>query len=461
MISILKVLVQNDRQYSMNELSERLDISTKTLAKDLKELNYYLSDIEGLYVRYQCNNEKIETNVSIEDFVVIQSTILLDALIVKFIFELLETPNKDINYYSDKLYTSKSSVYRMINEFNDYFSAYQIRIGSEGTLYSIHCKDEYNYRRFVTGLFLEVYGNDVLRIMDREMCQLFKARLLHMYHANKVDISDDYIAYYSLFYFISLTREREGHHVEYSPHFIGQDVEVTDTEIGQLNTMNLLVETQRLHAIESTIYICNYALSSAIQREDIRVITELLDTIYTQYHLDERDHYVFNMFMDVYLALKYYSKTYAIYYDRIFFFVGNIKKEHRHNYVQLKELLASFEDKTGISFAKYEDYLIYILAITHPSILNHIFYDPILVVSEISIEHAAFLSDYIKEKLQLSSVYIDNLTWIDAKDIDTKEPSEFAFILSDVPLAIENNIVVDMFPFFDEQLQEIKNHLLS
>ncbi|WP_376717153.1 HTH domain-containing protein [Vagococcus fluvialis] len=42
MIRILKVFIQNDMQYSINELSESLNISTKTLTKDFKELNKYL-----------------------------------------------------------------------------------------------------------------------------------------------------------------------------------------------------------------------------------------------------------------------------------------------------------------------------------------------------------------------------------------------------------------------------------
>jgi predicted DNA-binding transcriptional regulator YafY len=69
MIRILKVFIQNDMQYSINELSESLNISTKTLTKDFKELNKYFADIDGLYLTYKNSNDKIDTNLSIENFI--------------------------------------------------------------------------------------------------------------------------------------------------------------------------------------------------------------------------------------------------------------------------------------------------------------------------------------------------------------------------------------------------------
>ncbi|MBO0419856.1 helix-turn-helix domain-containing protein [Vagococcus fluvialis] len=464
MIRILKVFIQNDMQYSINELSESLNISTKTLTKDFKELNKYFADIDGLYLTYKNSNDKIDTNLSIENFIEIQSKILLDSLIIKFIFELLEKPYRDINYYSDKLYTSKSSIYRMINEFNNYFKAFQVKITSDATLYYLDCHNEYNFRRFVTGFLLEVYGNDVFEVLDVESFEFINKRLLKMYQSNEATISDYYVDYYTLFYSVSLKREKEGNQIEYSPQFTGHNVEFTDGELEILNQMERLIDIKQLHAIESTIFISNYLLTSLVKREDLLIVKEFLDLIYREFDLNtetEEQNYLFNIFMDVYIDVKYYRIPYPFLNDRFVFFSNNIQKTHVIFFNRLKELLHYFESTTGISLHKYEHFLVYTLVITNPEILNYVYSKPILITSGVSKEHAGFILDYLKKELKIFSIFIDNTTTAETSEVTESNILDYSLVVSDIAYDIEHNIVVDKFPFFEEHIEKIKNHLLS
>ncbi|MFW8052713.1 helix-turn-helix domain-containing protein [Vagococcus fluvialis] len=464
MIRILKVFIQNDTQYSINELSENLNISPKTLTKDLRELNKYFRNIDGLYLTYKNGNDKIDTNLSIENFIEIQSKILLDSLIIKFIFELLENPYRDINYYSDKLYTSKSSIYRMITEFNDYFKLYQVKISSDATLYYLDCFSEYNFRRFVTEFLLEVYGNNVFEVIDVESFEFITKRLIKMYRSNAAAISDYYIDYYTLFYSVSLKREKDGNQIEYSSYFTGHNVEFTDSELETLDQMKMLIDLNQLYAIESTIFISNYLLTSVVKREDLLIVKEFIDLIYQEFNLNtenEERNYLFNIFMDVYMGVKYYRIPYPFLNDRYVFFSNNIQKTHVIFFDRLKELLNYFEKTTSISLYKYEHFIVYTLVITNPEILNYIYSEPILIVSEVSKEHAGFILDYLKKELRIFSIFIDNTTIAETREVTDATILDFSLIVSDVVYDVEHNIVIDKYPFFEEHIEKIKNHLLS
>ena len=117
-------------------------------------------------------------------------------------------------------------------------------------MYYLDCHNEYNFRRFVTGFLLEVYGNDVFEVMDIESFEFINKRLLKMYQSNEAAISDYYVDYYTLFYSVSLKREKEGNQIEYSPQFTGHNVEFTDGELEILNQMERQIDIKQLHAIE-------------------------------------------------------------------------------------------------------------------------------------------------------------------------------------------------------------------
>lgn len=462
MIRIIKLLFQNNGFYRTNDLCELIGVSNKTLIDDLKNLNKYISSISDLSLDFNKNDINI-TNFSYKSFTLIQSKILLDSLSVKFILELVNFPNEDINYYSEKLFTSVSSLYRRVSSINIFLEKYGLEIRNEFRLYFIDCESEYEYRRFVTNFLLEIYGNNVLAVMSEKHYDFFVERLDHMYESNLSSIKGYYVDYYSVFYYYSILREENGYSIDYSDIFLGNNVDFSNKEKNELLSLNINLNKNTLLSIESNIYISNYLLSSLKDDNKLSFITEFVELIYKDFDLigfTKEKKYLIDIFSDIYIEVKYFKVPYPSLNNRFFFFTDKIKSNHALCYRKLKELLAYFEERMGVSFSIYEDYLIYLLVTTIPDILTIYFEEKMLVISHISVEHSLYLFSKIESELKICYIFIPDYICLDKSKLGEINFDDYSIIVSDFELPVEHAIVINELPS-EEDIKNIKKRLLN
>lgn len=461
LINILYILLHADEWITIREISKKLSVSEKTIHDDLKFIQDNFNskiDIEST-APYGIQSSKMTANIFLE----VQSEILYNSITIKFILLLLEKPNNDLNFYSDELHVSRSTLYRYLPSLIAHFEKYGLTIKKTSGKYEIIGKSEYLYRRFLTTFLYELYGFNTKDIIPDELSKILIQRLKNMYLQNGEVISDLQCSYYSIFYFISIKREMEQHKIEYSSNFSGKDASFTleETHYFQVHYPKLSLLT--LTTIESNIYIHRHSMFDTTDSLFIKKVSLFLDELFKKFHI--KDHLIekkslTDFLVDLCINIKYFRIPYHYFSDRFSLFSTQIQKDHLMVYKILSNSIRELGNETKLDFTPYEAHLIYLLTVSLPSILQTQFTHPILIVSNYSVEHSQFLLKMLQGQLNMDPIYFNNVVCIQQNTLSCYSLNQFQLVLTNVELKIShpNCILISDFPK-SESIQEIKKNL--
>lgn len=447
-IQILKILSEANEWITIKELAKKLNASEKTIQDDLdmirKNFNHRLT-IEFLP----------QKGVRIEDFPVnlfleIQSSILIESTSIKFIIELLKHPKEDLNYYSNCIHVSRSTLYRQLPIINHFLSSYGIYIESHHSLYSLTAQDEYTFRRFFTTFLFEVYQYKTLPFIDDLWITFYKNRLPFIYNQNNESLSDLQLSYYSIYYHFSILREKNGYSLSTISSSLGQKIDFTQEQLTFLDNYNQL-PLEKLLIIESSIYIHRHSLFSKTDKLFISETTYFIDIIYSTFSLKNdsiTQKLLSDFLIDLCINVKYFQVPYHFFYDRFSPFAQQIKQDHTVIFDTLTQLIKNYSSKVNLDFSLYESPLIYLFIVTLPSVLEANFDKPILIISNYSREHSLFMASTIQKQLSLNPIHFNKNVCIHVADLEKYNLDTFDLVISNTDIISKDTpcILINDFP---------------
>ena len=194
-LEILKLLVSN-RIIKSDDLSTRLDVSSRTILRDIATISYYFKDkgikIESSNEGYELVFENKESRLYLIEFLR-----NYDALEIykKIFIEILENENIKIYELSEILFESETSILNRIKQLNNMLSGYNLEIISNRG-FSIK-GDEVNIRRFIIDNYMIIdnnifYGTQLKNIFEEEVKEIKKIIKEELLLINKILTDSDF-----------------------------------------------------------------------------------------------------------------------------------------------------------------------------------------------------------------------------------------------------------------------------
>lgn len=463
LVDTLELLLKSDNWLTVRQIADLLKVSEKTIHDDLNYIQDNLDNQVGLEFLspYGIRASKLSVNV----FLTIQSQILLKSIPIQFILALAKNPNQTLNDYAEILHISRSTLYRYLPRISDYFKQYNLEVQKNGSLYSIVSKDEYVYRRFFSTFLFEIHGYNVKPIISEQWQQFFKERLTRMYHANNEEISDLQISYYSIFYYLSILREKQNNRLSYMHTFTGEDTPFTKEEEDFLFIHEPTVSLNCFTKIESSIYIHRHTLFSLTDVNFIDEVSIFLDKLYQTFQIKEmavEKERLLDFLVDLCINIKYFKIPYHFFYDRFDSFSKQVKVNNTTAFKLMTHLIKDLNIRTGLDFSIYTDHLIYLFVVTLPQIIQAQLNQPILIVSSYSTDHGYFLLKMIEGQLNIDSSYFESVICIHESDLKHYDLNSFQLIISNLvlPNKSPHYILIQDFPS-KKNITTIKDILLS
>ena len=153
-IKLMEILMQQSGWITIGELARLVDASERTIHSDLidiktkwgQKLQIDISLKNG--VNMGCHNAAMLHEIQIDIF--------KSSVAPRFLRDLFFFPHQDIEFYTAKLFISKSTLIRLIPRINAYLSALSITIERTGLNYCLNAGDELALRKLLSSLYLEL-----------------------------------------------------------------------------------------------------------------------------------------------------------------------------------------------------------------------------------------------------------------------------------------------------------------
>ena len=159
LISILEILLENDGWTTFASLGSAIETSERTVAKDIAMLRERWGHHLNIEVSKKNGVRLINQNISSTGAVF--TDIFNDSLSLQWIRELLFHPSMSMEFYESQLFTSRSTLLRILPKINRYLSGKGMKIICENNRYDFIGDDEQYLRDFSANFLLELYGFDL------------------------------------------------------------------------------------------------------------------------------------------------------------------------------------------------------------------------------------------------------------------------------------------------------------
>lgn len=194
-LEILKLLVSN-RIIKSDDLSTRLDVSSRTIFRDIATISYYFKDqgikIESSNDGYEIIFENKESRLYLIEFLRNYDSL---EIYKNLFIQILENKNIKIYELSEIFFESETSVLNRIKQLNKMLSDYNLEIISNRG-FSIK-GDEINIRRFIIDNYMIIddnifYGTQLKDISEKEVREIKKNIKEELLSINKILTDSDF-----------------------------------------------------------------------------------------------------------------------------------------------------------------------------------------------------------------------------------------------------------------------------
>lgn len=462
LINLLHLLFKSDGIIQADELMEELAITEKTLYDDFSFINDNWGDI--LEVHLSDNGEICAPKMSMSIFLELQSVILLETVSIKIIKSIFFHPNQKLNYHVEKLHLSSSTFYKYIHLINEELVKYDILIENNQAHYQIIGENEARLRRFFTTLFLQVSGYSSKMFLDDKLNDFLKQRIQAQYEGNEESISPNLISYYADLYFFSLLREQQGYFLETPQRFSGLKTSFSLEEFKFIEDHISVLKAEDLSRIEAFILVHHHAFNNYSDQHLNVTIPKCLEAIFETFQLSNRENesvIVNNFLKDLYLSEKFINIPLHLITNKYVYFTNEAKKNNAWAINELKHFINKLSLETSINFNFHLDYIIYVLIIHIPEIMENRLTQHVLMVSDNSKAHAKFLCERIQMELNMAPDSLQHVQCIYKEEIDKIDIHSYELIITN-SISINqsfDSILINSFPVLDD-IEKIKQKLI-
>lgn len=415
-IKLLEVLTQQAGWITIGELALAIHASERTIHSDLlyfknqwdSQLQIDVSLKNGVQLGY--HNATVLHEIQIELFKA--------AMAPRLIQNLFFFPHQDAEFYTKKMFISKSTLVRIIPKINAYLSASKISIARDGLSYCLLASDEQELRKLVSTLYIEL-NPLLMQLPDLEiemalpntkpavsfsrLYKIVKSMLLQSSDREAVELvlkDTSALPQMAAFYLVSLVRESQGFHVS-SSHPIASEISAQDVQyiaerFPSISPKNL----QPIHGLLMKPFLVpeNAAKEALLDTEVRAYFSRVLSTLHVSCPEEIQNQLVRTM-----KILYHYVLIYPVHVTgfirRINGFVASLQGSHPKLFFAFSENLAAFNRAMRVDLSTSLPDLILHSCFLFPALGMASPPRRIFIVSDSGTEHAAFIASFIRASL--------------------------------------------------------------
>lgn len=427
---LLDTLHRKREKVSLSKLSQLTNSSESTILRDI----HYLQKKFSQHISIERDNQK---NIQLKqtdskNITFVQNTILDNSLNINIIKTILLNPFNPIEYYSDVINVSTSSIYKSIKTINNTLLNYQIEIRSLSGRYFFMAESEIILRKLFSLFWLEInLSNDTLiKIDNYDDIKLY-------WNNNQTPniLNNKFIfSYYLSFNFISSLRFNQKFYIN-SKFFEDE------------NTIEQITKSLIYSPFDNNKYFYN--------RSFYRLIDYLKKDLFNTKNMN--DFYPF-----FYLIKKIYENEIShqipinLFINPISYFNYQLVN-NAYVYRIILDIIKNIESIIKIDLTQYHPIITYVLIVYYSDIIKsyNILTSDIYIYSFLSDRHANFLkyqlNNHFNEKYCFKIISKEDIAYLNENDV----------LISNDPLLKKKNTLLVNDYINEIEFLEIKQKLLN
>lgn len=438
-----KRLIEVIEHLSLNEFSNFQDLmqlvnaSDKTMLSDLATIEKRWGQQLGM-IKYRDIYYFTVKNIAVMHD--IYRELFARSLPISFIFALFENPHNRMKYYASNLHVSESSLYRLLPGLNEYLSKSKIKIVSVNGLFHIETKDECQFRNFFASIALQTqYVDDILKQQELEIFDDIFDSFFEFYDPI-IDATE--ASFYKIYYKLAIIREIQGFKGAFKSKL------AVDKAFDHLSPRYETLTKDHLKSVHG-----GFLRIFVPQSQSDIVIQALKNALMDSLHLDlekEEKELLYKLCADAYTYINFYPYEIATLFNRYDYFAKSFKEQNNLTYMKIKNTIKQFYKVNSPTFYTALNFFVYYLNLYFYPAIRQQQTLKIAVISELGIEHAEFLRQYIQDHFAFSVVSVEDIYTLafskSSKEFDTRH---YDLILSTAILSNlkkEEYLIINDYP---------------
>lgn len=396
-MQIIESLILKDDWITIQQLSDAIGASQRTMTADIATLKKRWASYLNIEVSVK-QGVRIH-NCSIAMMGSVFLDIFNESLALRWLKELLYHPRKPLEYYEERLFTSRSTLNRLLPRINGALSPRGMTVCRRGNNYEIHADDEQYLRQFFASFLIELGGippKDCQPDIDMQLLAGTVKKILEAPGCHLLREDDIGTMFLSVFYLVSLIRENQGYTIA-SDYSIAAQMD--DETFGRLSVYFSAVTRQNLCAIHEFIARKQNGWDDDDEQSRVQSAAQVfLDQTFQTLGLSPGKqvlHKLRNVITMMYLTAKFRPGATSVLFDRVYYFSLLFQMHNRPVYALIEENLAQFSRDVGLDMGCcIQDILLWI-CLTWPPFHGCLLPKKVLVVSDFGRQHSAFLAQML------------------------------------------------------------------
>ena len=459
-IKILEIMAVHEGWITLSDLSAALEASERTVAGDLSMLKKQWG--EKLNIESSRKNGVRLRNQNTASIGLVFADLFNQSTALRWLQELLFYPNNSLEFYEKKLFTSRSTLIRLLPKINGFLSDRGMEIQCQNNSYQLFGKDEQYLRDFCACFVLELHGANLKDYDVTIDLKIILDVLLPALEKNldppkfawfmKDDIS---IIYMIMFYLISLVREDQGYHM-HSDYPVENEMDAQNSTRIQEFFPN--INTDNLRPIHQ--YIVNQFDGWSSDAENALVASEAEAFLKRTFAIipvspDENKRYMLRFVLEtLYLRAKARPYKTSALFDRIYYFSLSLKRANPALYQVLQENAEIFFRNVKLEETCDASDIMFWLCLTCPELCRFSKTKSALLIDDFGRAHAEFLvkvlSDFFN-KSDFEFLKIDTAPYPDVLTSDMPESYDMLITtIPDLPVRNRQIFLISDYPSYND-----------
>ena len=468
---ILEILREQEDWITINELSVLIGASQRTTAGDINILQKRWGP--QLKIEVSTKNGVRMCNRSVAAIGAVFIDLFNESTTLRWLEEILFYPRKGIEFYEERLFVSRSTLLRQLPKINRILGERKMSVLTKNNCYEIIGQDEQYLRQFYAGFLLELYGLNLQKHhIDLDLAQI--AEIIRQILAENLDAeeisysinSEVVVAYYMMFYIVSLIRENCGYQFS-SNHKIEKEINEKNLKYIKQSFQN--ISEDNLRPIHEFIVNQYHGWDSSEEEELVasesraffqRVLT-VMDISVDKHTLKSLQYAL----KSIYLTVKFRPYATSVLFDRIYIFSLSVKKSNAPVYQLIQDHLELFSQKIHRNISRQLPDVLYWTSLICPAFTSYTATKSALVISDFGLQHAMYLAKRISSFTNENNVAVIQTTAASYPDgLTSVQLNEYDIIISTVSnLSIEhkNILLINDYPSYKNFYEIYQSCLLG
>lgn len=438
-LHIIEILNKHSDWISSNELANLNNASLRTINNDIQYLKEHWAP-HLIIETSKKNGVRLSTNAA-SHIQMVYHYVLEQSELFQFLEKVFFLPNESIEYWEETLFTSESSLYRMIQQLNQSLDHYQMTL--EKTPCHLNASDEIYLRYFFTIYFNEKYSihHWPFKLNRTKLLYLAQHIYNHVYQHEYFEVDDVQIMNLAYILAVSLTRylqgfktgEQDNQYIleryrsifldkkELLHDILHQQVPVTDEMIDDLINSIYFLKKKRL----------SDGQLSAIVSQTEQFVTRLSEQLHIA--IDERSRFDIQRILR-FMYLKYMTFPFSntILFNQYYFNAQSIRDSYPFYTSVMTSLLLEMEYEMDFPWcSELSDEILYWVMVKWERLPERLINNrkkvKVLVLSDHGVAHAILLRDLVYNNFGLkveldvykeTTLFLESEQWEDFDDYD-------------------------------------------